>query len=117
MSADSNISTPVFGSTSHGTIICPERATNAVAARAALRDVVQPVRQLELAERLAHDAAERRRLEGPELERLLGVRRAPVAAAAPEPRQTPATIDDSVGERRRAPSASGTRPSPYSANR
>ena len=43
-------------------------------ARAALRNIVQPVRKLETTELLAHQATERRCLVAPELE---GLRRAP----------------------------------------
>jgi hypothetical protein len=107
MSADSNISTPVvrIGEPRHHHL--PGARDERLAARAARRDVVQAIGQLEAAQRLARDPAERRRLERVELEQLLGRARAAVAAAAAEPPQ-PETIDD-ASVSRPAPSSSGTR--------
>ena len=69
-----------------------------VAAGLALRHVVQPVRDLERAQLLAHDAAERRGLEAPQLERLLGRHAALVEdaeARAPQARE----LRRQIGER------------------
>ena len=94
----------------------PSASTNAARLRAALGDVVQHVGNLERAQALAHDAAEGRRFEALELERLLRLPR-PRRSGRRSPAARRWRQRGDVGQRAEARAAAARCPSPYSANR
>ena len=108
MSADSNIAARCSGRGDTAPASCPPARRTPRARGLPFATLCRTVGQLELAERLADDAAVRRRLEAPELERSSGARaergtRPPPRAARREPRV--------VGEQRPGAEA-GTAPVP-----